>query len=94
MASPVAFQREREAVAIAGYAEYQRREFCKDIRCPIQRQLEKHRAGTDEYEEVRRICKTDCIHTTYEFHHWLTDHGYEIVRPEEDAPKGGEEGDG
>jgi len=72
---------ERENVKIAGYVEYQRREFCKDIGCPIQHQLEKHRAGTDEYEEVRRICKTRCIHTTYEFHHWLMDHGYEIVRP-------------
>lgn len=70
-------------MAVPGYSDYQRREFCRDIRCPIQHQLDKHQPGTDEYEEVRRICKTDCIHTTYEFHHWLTDHGYEVVRPEE-----------
>lgn len=72
-------------MAIPGYVEYQRREYCKDIGCPVQRQLEKHAPGTDEYEEVRRICKTECIHTTYEFHHWLIDHGYEIVRPEAPA---------
>ena len=81
-------------MVIPGTIEYQRREFCKDIGCPIQHQLEKHRPGTDEYEEVRRICKTDCIHTTYEFHHWLTDHGYEIVRPEEDTPQDEEERNG
>jgi hypothetical protein len=81
MAGPVAYRCERKAVAISGFIEYQRREFCKDIGCPIQHRLEKHQAGTDEYEEVRRTCKTQCIHTTYEFHHWLVDHGYEIVRP-------------
>jgi hypothetical protein len=75
------------------YVPYKRREYCKDIRCPIQHQLDKHQPGTDEYEQVRGICKAECIHTTYEFHHWLMDHGYEIVRPESaagttDAPQG------
>ena len=69
-------------MAITGYVAYQRREFCKDIRCPIQRLLEKAPSGTPEYEEVRGICQTRCIHTTYEFHHWLIEKGYEAVRPE------------
>ena len=69
-------------MGIPGYVPYKRREYCRDIQCPIQHQLEKHEPGTDEYEQVRRLCKTECIHTTYEFHHWLIDHGYEIVRPE------------
>ncbi len=68
-------------MAIPGYAEYQRREFCKDIKCMIQRQLDQSSPGSDEYEEVRQICKGKCIHTTFEFHHWLIEHGYEIVRP-------------
>lgn len=68
-------------MAIPGYVDYRRREFCKDIRCAIQIQLDKAAEGSEEYEEVRGICKTDCIHTTYEFHHWLTQHGYEVVRP-------------
>jgi hypothetical protein len=64
-----------------GYVEYQRREFCKDIRCPIQHQLQKHKPGSQEYEDVRRICRQECIHTTHEFHQWLIEHGYQIVRP-------------
>ena len=68
---------------IEGYAEYQRREYCKDIECPVQTLLDKQRLDSDEYEEVRGICKTNCIHTTYEFHHWLIKKGYLLVRPEE-----------
>jgi hypothetical protein len=67
---------------IQGYVEYQRREYCKDIRCPVQVLLEKQPAGSPEYEEVRAVCQTGCIHTTYEFHHWLIQQGYDILRPE------------
>jgi hypothetical protein len=69
-------------MTIPGYIDYQRREFCKDIRCPIQRQLEKAPAGSADYDDIRGICQNRCIHTTYEFHHWLIQHGYEVVRPE------------
>jgi hypothetical protein len=31
---------------------------------------------------VRDVCKSDCIYSTYEFHHWLSEHGYLVVRPE------------
>jgi hypothetical protein len=65
-----------------GYVEYQRREYCRDIDCPRQAELETKTPGSDEYEEIRRQCKTDCLHTTYEFHHWLIEKGYLIVRPE------------
>ncbi len=67
---------------IPGHVDYQRREYCKDIRCTVQLELESHEPGTDEYDAVRAKCKTACIHTTYEFHHWLIEHGYEIARPE------------
>ena len=70
-------------MAVPGYVDYQRREFCKDIACPIQVMLEKCRQGSDEYEAVRAICKDHCIHSTYEFHHWLIEHGYEVVRSRE-----------
>jgi hypothetical protein len=66
---------------VPGYEDYQRREFCKDVQCIIQRQLDRCTPGSREYEEVRGICQTECIHTTYEFHHWLIEHGYEVVRP-------------
>ena len=67
---------------IAGYIDYQRREYCHAISCPIQLLLDRQEPGSEAYEEVRNICKDNCIHTTYEFHHWLIEKGYELVRPE------------
>jgi len=69
--------------AIEGYAEYQRREYCKDVRCPVQLDLETKEPGSKQYERLRSVCKTACKHTTYEFHHWLIDRGYLLVRPQE-----------
>lgn len=69
-------------MAIPGYAEYKRREYCKDVRCPVQVDLEAQVAGSAEYERIRAVCQSACRHTTYEFHHWLIDKGYLIVRPE------------
>ena len=68
--------------SIKGYIDYQRREFCKDIKCPVQLDLEKQEQGSREYENIRNICKTNCRYTTYQFHHWLIDKGYLVVRPE------------
>ena len=65
-----------------GCVDYQRREYCNDIRCPIQLLLDGQEPGSAGYEEIRAICKTNCIHTTYEFHHWLIEKGYQLVRPE------------
>ncbi len=67
---------------IPGYADYRRREYCMDIGCPVQLELENKEEGSGEYEAVRAKCKSACIHTTYEFHHWLIEHGYLVVRPE------------
>ena len=66
---------------IPGYVEYQRREYCRAIRCPVQLELEKVPQGSEQYEAMRKKCVTGCIHTTYEFHHWLIAQGYLIVRP-------------
>ena len=66
---------------IEGYVEYQRREYCKDVKCPVQTILDKQKPDSEDYETVRNICKTDCIHSTYEFHHWLIEKGYLVVRP-------------
>jgi len=69
-------------MSISGHSEYRRREYCKDISCPVQLLLDKQEPDSEDYEEVRHICKTNCIHSTYEFHHWLIQKGYLIVRPE------------
>jgi len=68
--------------SIEGYVEYTRREYCLDIQCPIQLLLKKEVEKSPEYEEIRMICASDCIHSTYEFHHWLIEKGYLVVRPE------------
>lgn len=65
-----------------GYIDYKRREYCKDIKCPLQLQLDAQQEGSKEYQSIRNKCQTACIHTTYEFHHWLINKGYLIVRPE------------
>jgi hypothetical protein len=69
-------------VAIKGFVEYKSREFCKDVRCPVQLLLDTEEEGSEGYERVREICKVGCLHTTREFHYWLIDKGYLIVRPE------------
>jgi hypothetical protein len=67
--------------SLPGYIDYQRREYCKDIRCPVQLDLERHKEGSPEYDKIRHTCKNDCRHTTYDFHHWLIQKGYLIARP-------------
>ena len=69
-------------MSIEGYIDYKRREFCKDVECPVQLDLDAQEQGSEEYETIRQICKTNCRYTTYQFHHWLIDKGYLIVRPE------------
>ncbi len=75
-------------MALEGYIDYQRREFCKDLPCPVQQLLDAAKEGSPEYERIRDICKSNCIHTTYEFHHWLIQKGYLIVRPAGQPSKG------
>lgn len=65
------------------YVEYQRREFCNDIKCTVQMLLNEQESRSAEYEEIRRICQMNCIHTTYEFHHWLINKDYLLIRPVE-----------
>ena len=68
-------------MSINGFSEYKRREYCKDIKCPVQVDLEQQENDSPEYERIRAKCKNSCIHTTYEFHHWLIEHEYLIVHP-------------
>jgi hypothetical protein len=69
--------------SLDGYIDYKRREYCKDVQCPIQLLLNKEMEKTAEYEEIRAICASSCIHSTHEFHHWLTEKGYLIARPKQ-----------
>lgn len=73
----------RDRMSIPGYSEYKSREFCKDVQCPVQLLLEMKEKGSEEHDRVWDICKKACLHTTREFHYWLMDKGYLIVKPEE-----------
>ena len=66
---------------IRGYVDYRKRAFCSDVRCPVQVELDSKMPGSEEYERIRQICRTDCRFTTWQFHHWLIDKGYLIVKP-------------
>jgi hypothetical protein len=71
-------------MSIEGYVDYKRREFCKDVRCPVQLELDAQKEGSQEYENIRQTCQAGCRYTTYQFHHWLIGKGYLIVRPEKE----------
>jgi hypothetical protein len=47
----------------------------------VQLELDDQPPGSDAYEKIRQECKTNCRYTTYQFHHWLINKGYLIVRP-------------
>lgn len=64
-----------------GYEDYKKREFCNDVKCPLQMLLNKEKEGSPKYEEVRGLCKAGCFYTTHQFHRWLTDKGFLIVKP-------------
>ena len=67
---------------IDGFIEYKRREYCNDIKCPIQVIMNQKEQDSAEYNDLRGICKDNCLHTTYEFHHWLIENGYLLLKPE------------
>ncbi len=64
-----------------GFTEYKRREFCKDVKCPLQIELDKQNEKSNEYEQIRKKCISACLFSTYQFHHWLMEKGYLIIRP-------------
>jgi len=68
-------------MSLNGFVEYKRREYCNDVKCSVQVELNKQKEGSKEYENIRKTCGTGCLFTTYQFHHWLIDKGYLIVKP-------------
>lgn len=67
--------------SIEGYMDYQRREFCHAVECPVQTLLDQEKSGSEKYEFIRKICKTDCLHSCHEFHSWLNAQGFVVVKP-------------
>jgi hypothetical protein len=68
-------------MSLEGFTEYKRREFCNDVKCSVQMELNALKDKPDEYERVRQTCSTACKYTTWQFHHWLMEKGYLILKP-------------
>jgi hypothetical protein len=66
-------------MTIEGFIEYKRREFCKDVKCPVQLELNSLAEASPAYEQTRRKCSSGCLYTTWQFHHWLKEKGYVIL---------------
>lgn len=62
-----------------GFVEYKRREFCKDVRCAVQLELNALAEGSPAYEQTRKKCSSGCVCTTWQFHHWLIEKGYLLL---------------
>ena len=65
-------------MTLEGFVEYKRREFCKDVKCPVQMELNKLTEALPSYERTRQKCSSACLYTTWQFHHWLIEKGYII----------------
>ncbi len=65
---------------IEGYVDYKRREFCNDVKCKNQLDLNTQEQGSAEYDNIRQKCKTGCLYTTYQFHHWLIEKGFIVAK--------------
>jgi hypothetical protein len=67
-------------MSIEGYVDYKKREFCKEVGCPVQLKLNSEKQGSMGYERIRQTCRNSCKFTTWQFHHWLIEKGYLIVK--------------
>jgi hypothetical protein len=66
-------------MTVEGFVEYKRREFCKDVKCPVQVELNRLVETSPAYEQTRQKCSSGCLFTTWQFHHWLIEKGYVIL---------------
>jgi galactose-1-phosphate uridylyltransferase len=66
-------------MSLEGFTEYKRREFCNDVKCPVQMKLNHQKEKSEAYEQTRKTCSTACVYTTWQFHHWLIEKGYIII---------------
>lgn len=69
-------------MALEGYVEYKKREYCRVVQCPVQLLLDEAENGSGQYEKIRKICQVGCLQTSHGFHKWLIEEGYIIVKPE------------
>ena len=59
---------------------YKKREFCNDVKCFVQVELNKHPAGSENYENVRKICGSACQFKGQDFENWLKNNGFSLFK--------------
>jgi hypothetical protein len=59
-------------VNIISETEYQKREFCKDVKCKYLK--------IQVLEALREECRKHCPHSAWKFHQWLQKNGYKIIK--------------
>ncbi len=62
--------------------EYQKRAYCKAIKCPVQLELDKSVEGAPEYEQARATCVNACLRTAEHFRGWVSGAGFVFVDQE------------
>jgi hypothetical protein len=67
-------------MSLEQFTEYKPREFCRAVKCSVQMGLN-NIDKPEEYEEVRQTCRISCRYAAWQFHHWLTEKGYLILKP-------------
>lgn len=65
------------------YEDYKKREFCNDVRCPVQMEMNKHSSESEGYNALRGICSSSCLKSANEFLRWLQDHGFILVKEDD-----------
>jgi len=60
--------------------DYKKREFCNDIKCPVQMEMNKHAEGSSEHNAIKGICSSNCLQSSNNFIIWLNNHDYSIVK--------------
>ncbi len=59
--------------------DYKKREFCNNIKCPVQVELNKHIENSAEYNAIRGLCSSNCLQSADNFLIWLKNNQYNIV---------------
>ena len=63
-----------------GYEDYQKRSFCRDVKCPVQISLDEHVEGSDEYREIKKQCSEGCLRSADNFLDWLKERSFIVTK--------------
>jgi hypothetical protein len=78
------------AVVETSEEEYRSHEFCRDVPCRVQLDLESHQKGSKMYEQAKTECKDRCRYSRISFISWLLEHGYSVLGADHEEAVGQE----